>query len=381
MADAPGDGLLVGVNLLWCLPGGVGGSEEYLARQLSGLRRATPEVRLRLAVLPEYPAAHPELAAGEDDGIDVVVAPLDARLRSRRVVAESTWLPRRLAGVDVVHHGGGTVPARSPRPIVVTIHDLQFLRHPAYVSPVKLRYLSVAVPHAVRRAAVIAVPSEFVRATVVDAYGPDAERVVVVPHGVDTPASWTDEATLRHRYDLGDHPFVVYPALTHPHKQHRFLLDLMAGGRGRWADPDLLLVALGGPGRAEVQVAAAVIELGLQSRVRRPGRVPDADRDGLLAAATAVVFPSHYEGFGAPVLEAMALGTPVVAADRTALPEVAGDAAVVRPLDPDAWADALDVVAARRGELVVAGLARAATFSTCRSGAALAAAYRLAAAR
>ena len=79
----------------------------------------------------------------------------------------------------------------------------------------------------------------------------------------------------------------------------------------------------------------------------RPGRVSDADRDGLIAGAEALVFPSEYEGFGAPVLEAMALGTPVVCSDRAALPEVAGDAALVRPLDPDAWEGALDEVAAR----------------------------------
>ena len=79
----------------------------------------------------------------------------------------------------------------------------------------------------------------------------------------------------------------------------------------------------------------------------RPGRVSDADRDGFIAAAEALVFPSEYEGFGAPVLEAMSLGTPVVCSDRAALPEVAGDAALVRPLTVEAWATALDEVAAR----------------------------------
>ena len=80
----------------------------------------------------------------------------------------------------------------------------------------------------------------------------------------------------------------------------------------------------------------------------RPGRVTDADRDGFIAAAEALVFPSEYEGFGAPVLEAMSLGTPVVCSDRAALPEVAGDAALVRPLTVEAWATALDEVAAHR---------------------------------
>ena len=111
----------------------------------------------------------------------------------------------------------------------------------------------------------------------------------------------------------------------------------------------------------------------------RPGRVTDADRDGFIAAAEALVFPSEYEGFGAPVLEAMSLGTPVVCSDRAALPEVAGDAALVRPLTVEAWATALDEVAAHRDELAAAGRRRAAWFTTKGSGARLAEAYRLAA--
>jgi alpha-1,3-rhamnosyl/mannosyltransferase len=109
--------------------------------------------------------------------------------------------------------------------------------------------------------------------------------------------------------------------------------------------------------------------------VIRPGRVPEADRDGLIAGAEALVFPSQYEGFGAPVLEAMALGTPVICSDRAALPEVAGDAALVRPLELDAWKGALDEI--DRPTMAAAGRARAASFSTAASGAALASAYRL----
>jgi alpha-1,3-rhamnosyl/mannosyltransferase len=105
--------------------------------------------------------------------------------------------------------------------------------------------------------------------------------------------------------------------------------------------------------------------------------VPAADRDGLLAAAEALVFPSEYEGFGAPVIEAMGLGTPVICSDRAALPEVAGAAALVRPLQLEAWAGALDEVRARRAELVAAGRERATRFTTAASGAALADAYRL----
>ncbi len=126
-------------------------------------------------------------------------------------------------------------------------------------------------------------------------------------------------------------------------------------------------------------VARAITDLGLEGRVVRPGRVPSADRDGLIALADALVFPSEYEGFGAPVVEAMALGTPVICSDQPALAEVVGDAGVVLPRDADAWAGALDLVGQRRAAMVTAGRARARAFTAARSGAALAAAYRLAA--
>jgi len=113
----------------------------------------------------------------------------------------------------------------------------------------------------------------------------------------------------------------------------------------------------------------------LTDRVVRTGRVSAADRDGLLRLASVMIFPSEYEGFGAPVIEAMSLGIPVVCSDRTGLPEVAGDAAIVLPLEMDAWATAIDAAGERRAELVAAGRDRAALFTSRRSAEALLDAY------
>ena len=174
------------------------------------------------------------------------------------------------------------------------------------------------MPRSVARASVVATPSEFVRGTVIDAFGIDAARVVVVPHGVrSTPiehgvraanrqadhADGRRSCAVRQRYGLGDGPYVVYPAITHPHKNHRLLLDVMAR---HWTDPTLRLVLLGGAGAADADVGRSIVDRGIGDRVVRPGRVPDADRDALIAGATALVFPSEYEGFGAPLVEAMA---------------------------------------------------------------------------
>ena len=372
--------LAVGVNLLWCRPGQVGGSEEYLARQLVGLAAVAPEIRGRLVVPPAFPEAHPELV----ERFAIVVGPEATRARrSSRLLAEARSLPSMLGEVDVVHHAGGTLPARTGRtrrqrtPTVLTIHDIQYLRFPEYFSAARRTYLRLRLPASARQADVIAVPSEFVKGTVVDAYGVDVAKVLVVPHGVDPPAAGEvgDPDELRRRYGLGGRRVLVYPAITHPHKGHGFLINLLAGP---WSDPDLVLVLLGSQGAAEEAVAQAIRDAGITARVVRPGRVPDADRDGLIALADALVFPSEYEGFGAPVLEAMSLGTPVICSDQAALPEVAGEAAQVLPLRVDAWAGALDVIAADRDDWIERGRRRAAQFTTARSGSALADAYRLA---
>ena len=266
------------------------------------------------------------------------------------------------------------MPARSPGPILLTIHDVQYRTFPEYLTPLKRQYLRVAVPLAVRRSAMIAVPSEYVRRTVVEGFGPDPDRVVVVPHGLDPPTAPVDADELRQRYGLDGRRFLVYPAITHPHKNHRFLLELLAGP---WNDPELSLVLLGGRGLAEDDVVATIERLGLGRRVVRPGRVPDADRDGLIAAAEALVFPSEYEGFGAPLLEAMAAGTPVICSDRAAVPEVVGDAGLVRPIDVDAWKGALDDLGtARATSSSPPAAAGPRWYTTAASGAALAAAYR-----
>lgn len=356
------------VNMLWCVPGAVGGSEEYLVRQLLGLAE-TGRWCPRVMGARGLGAAHADMSRA----LDVEEPPFDSTRRWRRVVGEATWLHTRSTGAALVHHGGGTCPRRRPPvPVVLTVHDLQYRTYPQYFSRIKRAYLDAAVPRSVSVAAVVTVPSAYVRTTVVDAYGIDPARVRVVPHGLD-PAELrevTPEAELRARYGLGGGPVFVYPAVTHPHKNHALLLAMMST---HWRDPALRLVLTGGHGAAHATVAASA-----DPRVRHLGRVPPADRNGLLAMAAAMVFPSQYEGFGAPVLEAMALGAPVVCADRAALPEVAGDAAVVLPLDPSAWADVPDIVASRRAALVAAGRRRAAGFTSLHSGTALADAYDLA---
>jgi glycosyltransferase involved in cell wall biosynthesis len=377
----------VAVNLLWCKPGEVGGSEEYLVRQLAGLGGLDSDIALTLCCTTAFARAHPELTERF-----AVRSPgrLGGR-RSARIIAEHTWLVRRTAGSDIVHHGGGTAPLVGKRPILLTVHDLQYLQFPQYFAATRLRYLRWMMPRSVARASVVATPSEFVRGTVIEAFGADPACVVVVPHGVGSApiesgigsapiehgvgcdvVTTVEPGDVRRRYGLGDGSYVVYPAMTHPHKNHRLLLDVMAR---HWTDPALRLVLLGGAGAADAEVDRAIADLGLGDRVIRPGRVPGADRDALIGCATALVFPSRYEGFGAPLIEAMALGTPVICGDHPALREVAGSAAIVLPDDVDAWSGALDEVRRRRAQLIAAGRERLTHYTLEASGAALLDAY------
>ena len=355
----------IAVNLLWCVPGDVGGSEEYLVRQLIGLAEAAPSVQPTLYVVDGFVEAHRDLA----ETFPTIVASFDGASRARRIVGESTWFRRQAASADLRHHGGGAAPLGATRPYMLTIHDLQYRTYPEYFSRTKRAYLAAMIGRSVRRARLVTVPSEYVRSSVVEAYGVAASNVRVVPHGFepDLLTNFTDEAELRGKYALGEGPVIVYPAVTHHHKNHRFLINLLGS---TWRDPDLRLVLTGANGTADAEVRAAT-----DSRIRRVGRVPSEDRNGLLKMAEAMVFPSQYEGFGAPLIEAMALGCPVVASDSTCIPDVVDGAGLVLPLTPDAWSDALDRVGRERATMVAAGLQRAAAFTARASGAALAAAY------
>ncbi|HSL59813.1 MAG TPA: glycosyltransferase family 1 protein, partial [Acidimicrobiales bacterium] len=385
----------VGINLLWLVPGVVGGSEVATTTVLEGLAAdPPPDLEHVLFVLAPFAAARPDLV----ERFETVVLPQTGRVKGVRVAAEQTWLPAQLRRrhIDVVHHAGGTMPlasafgARQPlasasgarrrtaspsasgarRRTVVTLHDLQPFDLPAHFHPAKRAWLRAVVPASLRAADVVVTPSAWVRGTVIDRYGLDPERIHVVHHGLPPVPEPTGAATLRRRYDLPGR-IVVYPAITYPHKDHVTLVRAFAA---LVADhDDLTLVLTHRAEQAEGEVRAEIDRLGIGHRVRRTGRIPFPDVAGLVALADVLAFPSRYEGFGLPVLEAMASGTPVVAADATALPEVIGDGGrLVPPGAVDAWAAALAAVLddpAEAARLSAAGRRRAARFTAAASAA------------
>ena len=367
----------VGLNLVWMVPGTVGGSESYLTRLMSGLAEGSSELDLTVFALPSFADAHPALARA----FEVIYAPVSGSRKALRVAGENSWLAyqcRRLR-LDLVHHGGGILPLVRSGASLLTIHDLQYLEHPSYFSAIKRTYLRRMVPRSVRGSRLVLTPSEFTRSLVINRMQADPDAVVVIPHGIAPVVGGGAAGDLRARYDLPG-PFFLYPAFTYPHKNHLVLIEAFTALLKD--HPGLRLVLAGGNGSAEAAILDRVHALGVSAQVKRLGYISQGDLDSLYLEATATTFPSRYEGFGAPVLEAMARGCPVIAADAAALPEVIGRAGrLVAPDDVKGWAGAmreLIVDDGLRRSLSTAGLERARRFTWTHSAALLRDAYRLA---
>ena len=277
--------------------------------------------------------------------------------------------------VDVVHGTNFCVPPARHAGQIVTVHDLTPLRF-AHLATAATRIFPALVRRALRRGAHVHTPSAFVAAEVVELLGAHPDRVHAVHHGVPVPSP---AGTAGHGGPVHvDGPYVLALGTVEPRKG---LPDLVAAFDAVAAEhPDARLVVAGPDGWGVEAFEAAVGRARAASRIVRLGYVDKTGADGLLRGAAVLAFPSLYEGFGFPPLEAMAVGVPVVAARAGAVPEVLGDAArLVPPGDPQALAEALVLVlgdAGERDRLVARGRAHVATFSWERCAARLTAVYR-----
>jgi glycosyltransferase involved in cell wall biosynthesis len=302
-----------------------------------------------------------ELVTHLPPGTRSATRPYPARLvRQAWRRSEMPGIERWTGPVDVVHATNYVAPPTRARE-VVSVYDLGFVRYPEFVADDALDYPEL-LRRAARRGAWVHTTSDFVRDEVVATFPFPAERVVRVYPGVP-PVHGGDAA--RGRTRGGTERYVLAVGTIEPRKNYPVLVrafDALAGD-----DPDVWLVVAGARGWGSSDFDAALTAARHRDRVRTLGYVSADDRADLLAGASALAFPSHYEGFGFPPLEAMAADVPVVASRAGAVPEVVGDAALlVDPDDPDALADALRSVltddTTRRG-LVAQGRARHRTFS------------------
>ena len=370
-------------NLCSIVPGRVGGSEVYASRLLSAFASRdageTPDVELEVASMASARAAHPRLSS-----LRWHESRWRGDIRPLRITVESTWLARRSEAFDVVHHFGGRLPAVRRGASVLTVHDIQPLDAPANFSRAKRLYLRWALPRSARAADVVAVPSRWVASRLEERLAVPASRIAVVPSSYTTESrvraggAGVEARPVNLPRALAGRRFVLYPAATYPHKNHSTLIDAHAAVWSRRAEPTLVFTGAAGRDHAAVAEHAA-----RTPGVMHLGWVDEPQLASLIASAAAVVFPSRYEGFGLPVIEAMATGTPVIAASAAALPEVVRDGGLlVDPDDLDGWIDALLEV--REGSADVAkrvelGRVRAADFAPERAAAGLVEAWKRAA--
>ena len=317
---------------------------------------------------------------------DVALTALQSRWPTSRATVRvaweqlvQPWVLRRIEA-DLVHGPVFIGPLLAPCPVVVTIHDLSFIRFPALFRPVNRLYLTVLARLSASRARRMIAVSAHAAAETTQLLGVPPERIDVVYHGVDPafrPLPDDKVAAFRQRQGVPER-FVLFVGTLEPRKNLIRLIEAFA----RIYDSKVQLVLVGGKGWLYDELFDRVQDLGLREAVIFPGYVMGDDLPLWYNAATIVAYPSVYEGFGLPVLEAQACGTPVLTSDVSSLPEAAGGAALmVDPYDVEALAAGLNRMltdALLRGELRERGLVHARQFSWPRTAQETARVYRCA---
>ena len=277
-------------------------------------------------------------------------------------------------GLDVLFCPVNVVPLTVQTPTVVTVHDLAFLATPEAFHASKRRYLALMTRRSVRRARRVIAVSAHTKGDLVRHFGVQPEKITVIPNAVETrfrpPESAAEVEAFKTTHGLPDR-FILFVGTLEPRKNLRRLIkafEIIARD-----DPAIHLAIVGASGWLNSDLAPLVRARGLATRVTFAGYISDEELPRWYQAASVFCYPSLYEGFGLPVLEAMACGTPVVTAATSSLPEVAGGAAIlVDPTDTHAIAAGIDDLLgdpARRETLRAAGLARARAFSWERTAA------------
>jgi len=351
---------------------------DYTAavRQRAGIGRYTREL---VGALLRLPSPHRYILFAATGGLRIADSGLPSAICNLRTVPLSDdWLARLwhrarlpipveavIGRVDLFYSPDFVLPPTLPRArTVLTVHDLSFLLYPDHFVPKLVRYLQRVVPRSVARADRVLADSEATRADLIRSLGVPAEKVEVLYSGVDPrfrpEPEPKERERLRARYGVGDRPYIFSVGTLQPRKNFVRLIRAFARLR-----PEAHLLIAGGRGWLYEAILAEAEKH--RDRVHILGFVDDVDLPALYRGARLFVFPSFYEGFGLPVLEAMACGVPVVCSNASSLPEVAGDAALlVDPYDEEGLTAAMEQVLedpALRDEMAAKGLQQAARFT------------------
>ena len=359
------------------------GIGRIIRGQVAALLAAAPDYQIRLFVAGQVSQAEREAAPLPLHTIPLISERNLIRLWHRLNIPfpRADWFAGGRA--DLLHATDFVLPPASARRRVVTVHDLAFLRYPDAAMPSLHRYLKVVVPRSVKRADHTIADSQHTADDLQELWQIPAARISVVQGAVDHShfQPETDPAALqavRTKYAIGERPFILGLSKLQPRKNFARLIRAFAVARKEAALPHRLVIG-GSKGWLFDEIFATVQALGLEADVLFPGFVDDADLPALFSAAEFFAYPSLYEGFGLPILEAQACGVPVLTADNSCLPEAGGEAALyVKAESVESIAAGIVRLAtdgALRASLAEAGLANARTFTWERSAQQLMDAY------
>lgn len=303
-------------------------------------------------------------------GAEVVGAPAAVAHRPARLAWEQTGLPllAQQLNAQVLHSPFYTCPLRSSCPVTVTVHDATFFAEPQHYDKARALFFRSAVKTTLRRASRTIVPSKTTRDELVRLLNADPTRIDVAYHGVDHNAfhapSDEEKARVRARLGLACGEYIAFLGAREPRKNVPSLIRGWTAAMDGRANPPALVIA-GGQGHDD-EIDRAFAEAPAHLRLLRPGYLPRGDLSGYFGGAVICAYPSHGEGFGLPVLEAMACGAPVLTTPRLSLPEVGGDAVAYTGEDPGQVAAGLAALLddePRRLNLAKAGSNRAKEFT------------------
>ena len=334
-----------------------GGIGRYVREMLKALAQRDSANQYKLFFASPLPPPYP-------------LTPLPPNFAARHLPFHDIWLARFwhraqlplpvewITGpIDVYHAPDFTLPPVRV-PSILTVHDLSFARDPDSAAPGLRSYLNAVVPRSVKRATHVIAVSQATKNDLMELYDAPAEKITVLYEGVDPVFKPTPDPSVRRKYGLGDRPFIFSISTLQPRKNFRRLIRAFAQ-----LPTDFNLVIAGGKGWLYDDIFAEAETPKVRGRVIFTGFVADADLPALYSEASLLAYPSLYEGFGLPLLEAMACGTPTLTSNVSCLPEVSGGASVlVDPYNADSIAEGMKRALAESAALKTKGLARAAQF-------------------
>jgi glycosyltransferase involved in cell wall biosynthesis len=356
----------IGINVLYLLPGKVGGSETYIRNLVKWLPVIDRENEYLVFVNEESRGIFAPLPPR----VTEVPCPVRAVNRPRRILWEQFGLPSRLKqlGIDVLLSAGMTAPFRCPATSVLMLFDLQHINQPRNFPRYYLPFLRSIIYASAKSADGVLTISHQVKGDIIRSYHLPSERIAVthlaVDHAAFAPGTPAGSDAVKKKYGLPDR-FLLYAASSLPHKNHGRLFQAFRQVRER--APGLKLVLIGARDKGEAALRHLIRSEGIEAEVTLLGWLPFEDVPAIYRACAAFVYPTLHEGFGLPVLEAMASGVPVICSGIEPLLEVAGDAALF--VDPYAPAEIAKGIAAalldgeRRKQLIAKGMARAGEFT------------------